>query len=338
MGLKVLIASGGTGGHLFPAQQLAELLKGCHVVFAGHKLASNPFFHKKVPFHEVASASKKRKWFSLLKGVWQSFSLIRRLQPQVVVGFGSFHSFPVLMAAVLLRKKIVLFEANCSLGKVNRFFTPFAKKVAFQFPIAQKKAVYVPLLPWVGKQMNQVVCAEARKFYNLQPDVFTILVFGGSQGAAFINQIFCAAAAQLHAQADVFQVIHLTGKEGGGVNYDFPSVVKPFETDMAMAYAAADLVVCRCGAGTTAELIRFQKPAILIPYPYAHDHQRKNGEFLQKNGARMVLQKEASVERLAAEIRAIRQELPLRIETLQQIALPQTIDFGELVHSVGANR
>lgn len=333
--LHVLIATGGTGGHLFPAQQLAELLAGCEIVFAGHKLASNPFFNQKIPFHEIASSSSKKGILSLLKGVWQSLQLIRRCKSNVVVGFGSFHSFPVLLAAVLLRKKIVLFEANCSLGKVNRFFAPFAAKVAFQFPVAAQKAVYVPLLPWVGKQWAAVARADARKAYHLHPEKFTILVFGGSQGASFINQTFCAAAALLHARGEAFQVIHLTGKEDRGVKYDFcEGIVKPFETEMAAAYAAADLVVCRCGAGTTAELIRLQKPAIVIPYPYAHDHQRKNGEFL-KRGARMLLQKEASAERLAAEIQAIRKELPACAAALKEIALPQTVDFGALVRSVG---
>ncbi|HSX11609.1 MAG TPA: glycosyltransferase, partial [Chlamydiales bacterium] len=213
MALKVLIATGGSGGHLFPAQQLTQLLSDCDVVFAGHKLATNPFFDRKIPFHEIASSSKKKGLFAILKGVCQSLKLIWQIGPDVVVGFGSFHSFPVLLAAVLLRKKIVLFEANCSLGKVNRFFTRFATQIAFQFPIAEKKAAYVPLLPWVGKQMTPVSRTAARKSYCLQDEVFTILVFGGSQGAAFINQAFCAAAKRLHERGEALQVIHLTGKE-----------------------------------------------------------------------------------------------------------------------------
>src|SRR5690348_5990772 len=111
--LKVLMATGGTGGHLFPARQLTELLKNCEVLFAGHKLESTPFFDRKVPYHEVHSSN--RKPMAILKGVWQSLKLIWSFKPDVVVGFGSFHSFPVLLAAVLLRKKIILFEANCSL-------------------------------------------------------------------------------------------------------------------------------------------------------------------------------------------------------------------------------
>ncbi len=377
--LKVVIATGGTGGHLFPAQQLAELLGEAEVHFAGHKLTSTPFFQRKAPFHEIASTGSLKKWPLLLKGLWQSLVLLSRLKPDVVVGFGSFHSFPTLLAAVILRKKIVLFEANCSLGKVNRFFAPFAEKVAFQFPILHPKAVYVPLLPWVGKKersktyshdlyrewlKNREFGQEAPQIFVPErgavfentarsegqkcgakptppkPDssttsgIFTILVFGGSQGAAFINQTFCQAAKLLSFP---FQVIHLTGKEAIEIKYDAPAIVKPFEEEMAAAYEAADLVVCRCGAGTTAELIRFTKPSIVIPYPYAHDHQRKNGEFL-KEGTRLLLQKEATAKRLAEEIEKARENLEFHREALRNIALPETIDFGTVVRRVGERK
>jgi UDP-N-acetylglucosamine--N-acetylmuramyl-(pentapeptide) pyrophosphoryl-undecaprenol N-acetylglucosamine transferase len=330
--LKVLVATGGTGGHLFPAKQLTELMPDAESVFAGHLLEKTPFFDRKVPYYEIPSSN--RNPLILLTGLFRSFRLLWRFKPDVVVGFGSFHSFPVLLAAVLLRKKIVLFEANCSVGKVNRLFMPFAKKVAFQFPLKDKKAAYVPLLPWIGKQTTMLSAAEARKSYGLDPDVFTILVFGGSQGAIFINKTFCAAAKLLQRP---FQVIHFTGKEDSEIKYEVPCVVLPFEKEMAKAYAAADLVVCRCGAGTTAELIRFQKPAILIPYPYAYDHQRKNGEFL-KLGARVLLQATATPDILAQEIERMRDKLASYKEALQRIELPQTVDFGALVRAVGEKR
>src|SRR3989344_1214159 len=134
--LKVLIAAGGSGGHLFPAQQLAEQLQDCDIAFAGYKLKETPFFSReKIPFWEIASSQpRKRNWLKFLisswKGFWQSVFLMRKFKPNVVVGFGSYHVFPVLLAAALLRKKIILFEANCALGKVNRIFLRFAKKIA----------------------------------------------------------------------------------------------------------------------------------------------------------------------------------------------------------------
>lgn len=326
--LKVLIATGGTGGHLFPSRQLAELLEGSEVVFAGHGLKSTPFFDRKAPYYEVPSVSSLKQWPTLLKGVWQGIQLLRRLKPDVVVGFGSYHSFPLLMAATLLRKKIVLFEVNCSLGKVNRFFAPFAKKIAFQFSLPHKKAAYIPLLPWIKAK------PKGASKYGRDPNKMTILVFGGSQGAAYINKTFCEAAKLLTFP---FQVIHLTGKEDPEIRYSVPAVVKPFEEEMEAAYAVADLAVCRCGAGTVAELIQHRLPAVLIPYPYAHDHQRKNGEYL-KNGARILLQQEATPERLAAEIEELRAHLDTYKKALSEICLPKTMDPAHLVRTVGETK
>jgi len=322
---KVLIATGGTGGHLFPARQLKASLKNAHVVFAGHKLKTSPFFDReKNTYFEILSTGKISEIHKLFKGIWQSIRLILRLKPDVVVGFGSFHSFPVLFAAVLLRKKIVLFEANCTLGKVNRFFSRFAEKIAFQFPIPHEKAVYVPLLPWVkGK--------KGIKKYDKDPERITILVFGGSQGAEFINQTFPEAAKLLTFP---FQVIHLTGKAGSLVRYSVPSVVMEFENDMNAAYHVADIVVCRCGASATAELIQYQKPAVLIPYPYAYDHQRKNGEFLGK-GAIVLPQDEASPERLASEIEHLYANLEEHKKALKSILFPKTTAFSEIIEEIG---
>lgn len=344
MKLRVLIAAGGTGGHLFPAQQLCELLLkegDCDLFFAGYKLQDSPFFKKeKIPFQEIASAPTKEIFpflKAVWKGFWQSVALIRRFKPAVVVGFGSYHSFPLLLAAALLRKKLVLFEANCILGKVNRLFIPAAEKIACQFPIKNRKSVLVPFLPWMKRRDWEV--EEARKAYGLNVSRFTILVFGGSQGAAFLNGEFPKAAALLHQKGYDFQVVHLTGI-GGKAEYLNPAAVKEFEKEMPQAYAAADLVVCRSGAGTMAELIRFQKPALLIPYPYAaEDHQKINGQFLTQKigGGRLLIQSEASAEKMAEELEILWKEKANYVEALRKALLhePAKIDFGALVKSVG---
>jgi UDP-N-acetylglucosamine--N-acetylmuramyl-(pentapeptide) pyrophosphoryl-undecaprenol N-acetylglucosamine transferase len=316
---RILIAVGGTGGHLFPAQQLKEQLPDAEVHFAGHELKTSPFFNRNIPFTEIPS-SNRNPW-TLFKGFLRSLRLLLRFKPHVVVGFGSFHSVPLLLAAVLLRKKMVLFEANYSLGKANKLFAPFASRIAFQFPFPHKKAVYVPLLPWKT--------IESTKKYSPDPERITILVFGGSQGAAFINKTFCEAAKLLKFP---IRVLHFTGKEDPSIQYDVPSVVKPFESDMASAYEVADLVVCRCGAGTVAELIRYQKPAILIPYPFAYDHQKKNGELIQ-SGARILLQSETNAEKLAEEINLMKNELQSRKKALAELKFPQTVELGEVIRT-----
>lgn len=321
---KIVIATGGTGGHLFPAMQLKELLSQEVVLFAGHKLKNSPFFDQSLPFVEIVSTLSKWKWPLLVKGLWQACKLLRKFKPDVVVGFGSFHSFPLLAAATLLRIPIVLFEANCTLGKVNRWFLPFAKKLAVQFPISHPKHVLVHKLPWIIKP-------KARSKYVKEENRVAILVFGGSQGATFINELFFLAAPKLSFP---IQVIHLTGNQSCPLQYECPAVVKPFETDMESAYLTADFVVSRAGAGTCAELIRYEKPAVLIPYPYAYDHQKKNGEYLQK-GVRLLLQQEASVERLVEEMEQLYKNLKEHKAALKNLHAHKTIGLDEVIRSLG---
>jgi UDP-N-acetylglucosamine--N-acetylmuramyl-(pentapeptide) pyrophosphoryl-undecaprenol N-acetylglucosamine transferase len=310
---KVLIAAGGTGGHLFPAQQLAEMLQDdVELHFAGHELGTSPFFERKsIFFTEIASHPLKKGFFSaVLKGFWQACKLIRRFAPDIVIGFGSYHTFPLLLAAACFRKKIVLFEANSTLGKVNRFFKPFAAKVAFQFPTSLKNGVLVPWLPW-KKEANRLSIAVAKKLYGLDPEKKVILVFGGSQGAAFLNKAAPEAIAKMREKC---QAIHLAGPtdpeavRSAYEKFGILACVKPFEKEMAHAYAAADFALCRSGAGTVAELIRFELPALLVPYPYAtENHQKKNGEYLRDvlGASRLIDQEEAAVERIAEELDAL---------------------------------
>lgn len=322
--LKIVMATGGTGGHLFPSRQLRDELLEHEVVFAGHGLKHSPFFDRNIPHQEIVSSSSKWGVFFLLKGLLQSLLLLVSFKPDLVIGFGSYHSFPVLAAAILLRKKVILFEPNCSLGKVNRFFAPFAHKIAFQFPIFHKKAAYVPPLPWKKgpKRLSN---------YQKDPERITILVFGGSQGARFINETFCMAARELNFP---FRVIHFTGKTPFEGKYLCPSIVKPFEEDMQSAYEVADLAVCRSGAGTIAELIRHQLPAVIIPYPHAHGHQELNALFL-KDAVRRLDQKQTTPTVLAKEIESLRENLEMHKAGYKQIALPRSAPFKELIETIG---
>jgi UDP-N-acetylglucosamine--N-acetylmuramyl-(pentapeptide) pyrophosphoryl-undecaprenol N-acetylglucosamine transferase len=246
-----------------------------------------------------------------------------------------------LLAAALLRKKIVLFEANCVMGKVNRFFRPFASAVAIQFPQEKKslKFISVPMLPWTLKKEQTISSQDARKRFGLDPDLFTVLIFGGSQGASFFNREFGRAALLLKTKS--IQFLHLTGKEEGGAEvfyktHGLRAHVKSFESDMNAAYAAADLVVCRSGAGTVAELIRYKKPALLVPYPTAaDDHQRKNGEYLARGigGARLLLQQQATPGRIAEEIEALINEREIRMRALENVTREEKGDFASLVRA-----
>jgi len=302
--LIVLLSAGGTGGHIIPACQLAKNLlkreKVKKVVFAAKGLKNNRSFQDSFPYKEIAAASLKNKmrfFFAFLKGFFQGLFFILKLNPSVVVGFGSFHSFPILAAAKILNKKIVLFEPNTSLGKVNRFFAPLVKTVAIQFPLEDKinNAKFIHPLSWPETPILDK--KTARKKLNVKEDVLLALVFGGSQGASFINSLCFEAFSKLLLP---IQVINITGSDEETAIWsekykknNITAIVKTFERGLDNFYAAADFAVCRCGAATSAELIFFNMPSIVIPYPYAtENHQEKNGYFLEKEvrGSFVVLQ------------------------------------------------
>jgi len=330
---KALIAAGGTGGHLLPAQQLAELLRekqGMEVVFAGYKLDKSPYFRREQFVYREVPAERLGSWKFLWKlcvGTVRAIKLLRTEKPDVVVGFGSYHTVPVLLAATLLRKKIVLFEANTMLGKVNRLFRPFATKIAGQFlPIRDGKDVRVKCFPWVTKVWNKL---EARRELGLETDKFTVLVFGGSQGAKFLNEMIPLVAERLpHVQW-----LHIAGNETAAdeirSRFMGSGKVFAFSNNMPLLYAAADMAVCRSGAGTVAELMRFGVPAILIPYPHAADnHQWHNAQILVERGVGIcVLQDEATVDVLVNHLQTWK---PLAMRVVDEHNVDIDVLVGEL--------
>lgn len=306
-GKKIVIAAGGTGGHLFPAQALAlELLENkdqIEVLFAGTGLSSNRYFSKEqfrfqdilssTPFRGKWSKSLKSAW-TIAKGVKQGLRVLQEFKPDVVVGFGSFHSFPVLLAAVYKKIPIVLFESNSEPGHVNRFFSRWAKFSAVQFAKASDslfgKTIEVAMPLWQSQKKDFYNRKELGAYFSLDPHLMTFLIFGGSQGAVSINHLFCEAALLLKKQGYDFQVIHLAGNEKGVsqvssfyAEQGIRAFVKSFEPEMSKAWAFSSLAICRAGAATLAELLSYEVPGILIPYPHAmKDHQQKNAQFFER--------------------------------------------------------
>ena len=292
---KVLISASGTGGHLFPAQDLAHLLKkqNFEIFFAASDLSKKKTFDKDTfDFVDISSSMVNKKnilvsGFRIFKGLLQSLILIHKFKPEIVVGFGSYHTFPVVLAAYILRKKIVLFDSNTTLGKVNKFFSKKARIIATQFPIEKsyENHMLVKRLPW------SVNVKEEKDFFfdkNLKKDLFTILIFGGSQGAKIINDNFLEIIEEL---SDLYQiqVVHIVGlneniSEIKKIYQDLEinSYVKDFEKDLMKFYKLADLVISRSGASTISELIYFDVPSILIPFKKAADnHQLKNALYVK---------------------------------------------------------
>ena len=323
MSKKLLIATGGTGGHIYPALGLAEelthLIDNCSIHFAGHKLQNSPFL-KEVPYtlHSISSSKIHLKnpfkliaaFFLISRGIRQSIKLINKLEPDTIVGFGSFHTFPLLVAGIIKRVPIILHEGNAIPGKVNKLLSRFCHFTAVQFPEAiehlqgEKREALLPL----RKELTRVTITqeEARSSLNLYPDRFTILIFGGSLGASFLNELMEKTIPQMSKNFSPFQIIHLTGNNPTQVAEAYktagiPHFVAPYHFDMATLWKASDLALCRSGASTIREMIAFEVPAILIPYPHATDnHQVKNGSYISSKigGAFMILQKEISSDKL----------------------------------------
>jgi len=319
---KILISAAGTGGHLFPAQQLARLLKAkdCSVLFAAYNLSTNNFFHKnKFEYRDISSSPFNRKrifsfFFKTLKGFFQSVFLLLKYKPDVVVGFGSYHSFPIILSSIILRKKIVLFDSNLVLGKVNTIFSKYAEYMCVQFSLKAplKNEILVKRLPWEICK-NDSLDTHGHLDLNLKKDVFTILIFGGSQGARVINDNFIDALKKVIKEYKI-QVVHIIGN-----NYDIDTVknfynknfvkshVARFEDNMAKFYQMSDLVISRSGACTISELIYFEKPSILIPFKKAkNDHQFVNALFMQDevNAASILEEEKISEDTMFYEIKS----------------------------------
>lgn len=319
---KILLAVGGTGGHLFPAQALARDLKmkdpDIELLFAGSGLSKNLYFNRSsFSFKEIQSGTfltknLKRNFrgiLSLIKGFRQSFKLLREFKPDIVVGFGSYHIFPLLLAAQIKKFPLILFASDSIPGKVIRFFSKKALTSAVQFEEAKKKlkgATTLVHMPFWSKESSDFNLSknQARKYYNLHPELFTILIFGGSQGAQAINQ----AVTEISLKKP-FQIIHFVGHEkkvdpilDSYQKRGIKACVKPFEDKMHYAWRAADVAVCRAGAATLAEMVFYEIPAILIPYPYAADgHQQMNAKIFEEQvgGAITLLENALSPEKLS---------------------------------------
>ncbi|NGX37752.1 MAG: UDP-N-acetylglucosamine--N-acetylmuramyl-(pentapeptide) pyrophosphoryl-undecaprenol N-acetylglucosamine transferase [Chlamydiae bacterium] len=307
---KIVFAVGGTGGHLFPAQALARELKEAQsdleVVFGGGRLGSNRFFHKlQFPFREITSSTPFRSnplkaVLALLKGIRESLALFKEFSPDLIVGFGSFYSFPLLAAAKLKNIPYILVESNALPGKVNRLFASGAKLCALQFEEASrylKGKTTVAKMPFWSREHKDayLITSEARKYFGLESDPFTLLVFGGSQGARRINE------ALLKLELTVpYQVLHFCGRDQDAEalkkEYETQGIfacVKPFEEKMHLAWRAADLAICRAGASTLSELIEYAIPGILIPWPGASErHQHKNARVMEDIGGAILLDQE----------------------------------------------
>ncbi|WP_332672828.1 undecaprenyldiphospho-muramoylpentapeptide beta-N-acetylglucosaminyltransferase [Aromatoleum sp.] len=310
----LLVMAGGTGGHIFPGIAVAEELRkqGWRIVWMGNPdgmearlVPQRGYDVAWVRFGALRGKGLLRKLLlpvNLLHGFWQALVELRRIRPDVVLGMGGYVTFPGGMMAALLGRPLVLHEQNSVAGLANRVLAGVADRVLSGFPKTLKKA------GWVGNPVRADIAAvaEPAERFKGRSGPLKLLVVGGSLGAAVLNETVPQALARMRPQARP-RVTHQAGAKqidalraayaAAGVEGELVA----FIDDMASKYAEADLIVCRAGALTVAELAAVGAASLLVPFPYAvDDHQTGNARFLADRGAAYLLpQPELDAERLA---------------------------------------
>jgi UDP-N-acetylglucosamine--N-acetylmuramyl-(pentapeptide) pyrophosphoryl-undecaprenol N-acetylglucosamine transferase len=325
--MRVLIAAGGTGGHIYPgiavAQEILRRDAASLVRFVGTPRGLETKLVRQAGFElsfidisglkNVGAMARVRGLVLLPRSFYSARQVIREIQPDVVVGAGGYVSGPVLLTAALMRRPTLVMESNALPGFTNRTLARFIDRAAVSFEQS--------LRYFKGKGVvtgNPV----RREFFELVPkhrekNRFSLLIFGGSQGARAINEAMVAALSDLKDVKEVLRITHQTGTadletvRAGYLAAGWENAnVRPYIESIVTEFAAADLIICRAGATTTAELIAAGKASIMIPFPFAaDDHQRKNGEAMELAGAaRMIVQQSLTGKRLAEEIGSLVKE------------------------------
>ncbi len=323
--MRIIIAGGGTGGHLFPGIAVAEEFQKRdpenRVIFIGtqrgieYRLLGKLGYELKLIDVE---GLKGRGWKALIKGVyaipnsmWQSRMILRDFRPDVVIGVGGYASGPAVIAAWLMNIPTAIAEQNALAGNTNRILGKFVDRIFLtyeqskgRFPARKVSVTGNPVRAAFAARLN-----EAPKMRAIRQ----ILVFGGSQGAAAINKTVVAMLPMLQKIKDRVRVVHQTGErdceevrrayERAGMEAE----VQPFIVDMASAYAASDLIICRAGATSLAEITVAGKASVLIPFPYAaDDHQTENARAMVEAGAAaMIRESELSAEALYSLVESL---------------------------------
>lgn len=322
--MKIVVATGGSGGHIFPALQTARVLKerGHEVIFVG----SLGFAEERIKSLGFEAVNIKAQGlirslgglvkfcFVMIQAVSQTKKILKNYHPDKVIGFGGYGSFAAVMSAKQLGILTMIHEQNVVPGKANRFLARFVKKIAISFPQAQRYFGTEKTV-WTGCpcQQNSLLEPRERIFqkFSLDPNKKTILVLGGSQGSQKLNDIFFETISSLGQKSNM-QAIHMTGEKDFALylsqykDKNLPVKVFEFISPIEEAYAIADMVIARSGAATVSELGFFVIPSILIPYPLADGHQRFNAEVLSELGlAKIIEQKNLTSELLKREIQSI---------------------------------
>jgi len=331
-GFTILVAAGGTGGHLFPGIAVADELRrrrpDTRVVFvgtprgletrlvprAGYKLALLPV----LPLMGVGLFRSLKGLLALPWAFWKALALLQRHRPRAVLGIGGYAGGPLVLVASLMRTHTVILEPNARPGFTNRILRFFVRHVACSYEEAQRELG--PKARLTGNPVREGFARLPRKAHGAP---FNLLVFGGSQGSRVLNRALTAALPSLPG-AELLRIVHQTGPAmEEEVRREYEALgrqgeVVAFLDDMEARFAAADLIVCRSGATTCAELTVAGKAALLVPFAGATgDHQARNARALEAAGAASVIQEnDLTGESVALRVRQIL-ETPGSLEAME---------------------
>ncbi|OGP74553.1 MAG: undecaprenyldiphospho-muramoylpentapeptide beta-N-acetylglucosaminyltransferase [Deltaproteobacteria bacterium RBG_16_50_11] len=346
--MRWVIAGGGTGGHLFPGMAIAEAFlereMGNEVLFIGtergieSRVLTGRFPLRTIrvsPLKGTSLLGKVKALWAIPMAVREALTILKEFQPHLVMGVGGYASGPALLAASLLGIKRAIQEQNVVPGMTNRMLRWFSQRIFVSFEETKR---YFPKEKTMvsGNPVRKEIlrCPDPEKIEEKRKDHFTLLIFGGSAGAHKINEAMMETLDLLQEIKPSLKIFHQTGKDDydsvikGYQEKGFDAVVRPFFEDMALSYQMADLVICRSGASTVAELAICGKAGILIPYPYAaHNHQFINAKKLvDAGGAKMICNEELNGPILARAILHLYRHPEERIEmekTMRSLGRPR---------------
>jgi UDP-N-acetylglucosamine--N-acetylmuramyl-(pentapeptide) pyrophosphoryl-undecaprenol N-acetylglucosamine transferase len=331
MPARILVATGSSGGHIFPATAFLESMKEKHPDIetllllpekSRGRIASLDACGYNVKYIPISSFGLSLKlenikgFLGFLKGAWESLRALLKFHPDIVVGFGSLPSVPAVIFGWLLREKTLIHEQNVIPGKANKLLAEVADKIAVSFEGTgkylrrHKDKIIVTGNP-LRKEMSRVDKQSALEYFKFRNNKLTVLVMGGSQGSRRLNDEFLGAVSLIKDRSGL-QIIHLTGKADyeslkqryNSLGVDF--ALFDFFRPMHYAYCASDIALSRAGATTAAELAYFCLPAILVPYPYAYEHQYENAKALEEKGCAVIVKdKDLSAASLKERLEAL---------------------------------
>ncbi len=352
MTVRLLVAAGGTGGHVYPALAVAEAVREARPDARVHFVGGRRGIEKELvpragfPLTRLPAAGMRglglagalRFAGAFVLALVASLFLILRLRPHLVLATGGYASAAPAVSAALTLRPLWLQEQNSVPGSTNRMLSRLAERAFVAFEEAQiyfsRVRTVVPMPNPVRTQIidhrNDPATAEDFERFELSPDRPTVLLFGGSRGARSLNEAFAQAWTTIEAETS-WQVLAQTGEADHQATYAAAkgerAQVVPYIHDMERAYRIADVVVCRAGALTLAELSVLAKPAILVPFPHAtDDHQTRNAQAFVRAGAAVVIaDAELTGDTLAAQLKRLAED-PARLEAMAKAARALTGD------------